>query len=76
MQAPMWHPFAVSKEKVTRGVGLLHLLQFTNDTGQQSNSALPLLVDENTYYRILKRLYGANNQQWTMRAYLLYVPVV
>ena len=33
-------------------------------------------MDENIHYRILKSLYGAKNQQWNMRAYLPYVPVV
>ena len=76
MQAPVWRPFALSKEKVTAGVGLLNLLQFAEDTAQQTNRVLPLLVDENIHYRILKFLYGAKNQQWNMRAYLRYVPVV
>ena len=34
------------------------------------------MVDENIHYMILKLLYGAKNQRWTMRAYLRYVPVV
>ena len=32
MQAPVWLPFALSKERVTGGVRLLKLLQFANDT--------------------------------------------
>ena len=28
VQAPVWRPFALSKEKITCGVGLLNLLQF------------------------------------------------
>ena len=76
VQAPVWPPFALSKEKVTCGVGLLNLLQFAKDTAQQTNRVLPLLVDENIHYRILKLLYGAKNQRWNMRAYLRYVPLV
>ena len=76
MQAPVWRPFALSKEKVTGGVGLLNLLHFAKDVAQQTNRVLPLLVDENIHYRILKLLYGAKNQRWNMRAYLRYVPVV
>ena len=72
----MSRSFAVSKEKVTRGVGLLKLLHFMKDTAQQTNRVLPLLVDGNIHYRILKLLHGANNQQWNMRGYLLYVPIV
>ena len=70
----MWRPFALSKEKVTGGVGLLNLLHFAKDTAQQTNRVLPLLVDENIHYRIPKLLYGAKNQRWNMRAYLRYVP--
>ena len=76
VQARVWRPFALSKEKVNGGVGLLNLLQFAKDRAQQTNRVLPLLVDKNIQYRILKLLYGANNQRWNMRAYLRYVPVV
>ena len=70
VQAPVWRPFALSKEKVTGGVGLLNLLQFAKDTAQQTNRVLPLLVDETIHYRILNFLYGAKNQPWNMHAYL------
>ena len=76
VQAPVWRPFALSKEKITFGVGLLNLLHFAKDAAQQTNRVLPLLVDENVHWRILKLLYGAKNQRWNMRAYLRYVPVV
>ena len=76
VQTPVWRPFALSKEKVTGGVGLLNLLHFAKDAIQQTNRVLPLLGDENIHYRILKLLYGAKNQRWNMRAYLRYVPVV
>ena len=72
----MWRSFPLSKEKVTGGVVLLNLLHFAKDTAQQTNRVLPLLVDENIHYRILKLLYGAKNQRWNMRVYLRYVPVV
>ena len=75
VQVPVWRPFALSKEKVTGGVGLSNLLHFAKDVAQQTNRVLPLLVDENTHYRILKLLYGAKNQRWNMCAYLRYVPV-
>ena len=75
LQAPVWRTFALSKEKVTGGIGLLNFLQFAKDTAQQTNRVLPPLVDENVHYRILKFLYGAKNQRWNMRAYLRYVPV-
>ena len=52
VQGPVWRPFALSKEKVTGGVGLLNLLQFAKDTAQQTNRVLPLLVDETIHYRI------------------------
>ena len=76
VQAPVWRPFALSNEKVTGGVGLLNLLHFAKNIAQQTNRDLPLLVDENINYRILKLLYSAKNQRWNMRAYLRYVPVL
>ena len=59
VQTPVWRPFALSKEKVTGGAYLLNLLHFAKDT--QINRVLPLLVDENKHYRILKFLYRAKN---------------
>ena len=64
------------KEKVTCDVGLLNLLQFAKPTAQQTNRVLPLLVDKNIQYRILKLLYEAKNNRWNKRAYLRYIPVV
>ena len=46
VQAPVWRPLALSKEKLTGGVGLLNLLHFANDTAQQTNRVLSPLVDE------------------------------
>ena len=76
VQAPVWRPFTLSKEKVTGGVRLLNLLHFAKDVAQQTNRVVPLLVEENIHYRILKMLYGAKNQRWNMCAYLRYVSVV
>ena len=76
VQAPVWRPIALSKERVTGGVGLLNLLHFAKDVAQQTNRVSPLLVDKNIHYRILKLLYGGKNQRWNMHAYLRYVPVV
>ena len=75
VQTPVWRPFALSKEKMTGGVGLLKLLQFAKDTAQQTNRVLPLVVDKNIHYMILKLLYGAKNQRWNMPAYLRHVPI-
>ena len=61
VQAPVWRPFALSKEKVTAGVGVLNVLHFAKANAQQTNRVLPLWVDENIHYRILKLLYGAKN---------------
>ena len=49
VQAPVCSPFALSKEKVTGGVGLFNFLQFAKDTAQQTKRVLPLLVDENIH---------------------------
>ena len=65
VHAPVWRMFALSKEKVTGGIGLLNLLQFAKDTAQQTNRVLPLLVDGNIHYSILNFLYGAKTNDGT-----------
>ena len=38
VQALVWRPFALSKEKVTGGLGSLNLLHFAKNTARQTNS--------------------------------------
>ena len=46
MQAMVWPLFALSKEKVTCGIGLLNLLQFAQDTAQQTNRPKPMVFSK------------------------------
>ena len=68
--------FALSREELTCGAGLLNLLQFAKDKALQTNRVMLLLVDQNIHYVILKMLCGPKNQRWNMCAYVRYVPVV
>ena len=68
-------PVCRFKRKANLRCRSVNLLQLVNDILQQTNRVLPLLVDENIHYTILKLLYGAKNQRWNMRAYLRYAPV-
>ena len=49
MRAPVWRPFACSKEKVTCCVGLLILLQFAKDTAKKSTGDVTVEEVENDY---------------------------
>ena len=59
VQAPVWRPFALSKERVTGYFGLLDLMQCAKDPAQQTNRVLPLMVDKKVHYRVRKLFYGA-----------------
>ena len=53
-----WRAFLLS-ELVVRAQGdLVQLLHMVRDVQQHTNCILPLLVDENIYYRICKIVYG------------------
>ena len=72
----MWRPFALSKQKVSGGVGLFNLLHFAKDTAKRTKRVLPLLDGKNIHYRMLKLLYGARGKRWNMHPYLQHVPIV
>ena len=57
-RALQWMPWMVTEEKVGSQVDFIHLLKFVRDTASHTRSPLPLLVDTNLHYRILKLAYG------------------
>lgn len=76
VQPPSWKPLTITDEKVGDTVGLVNVLDFTTTLVKHTNNALPLLVDENIHYRILKMLYGNKTTQWRVGVKLAKVPLV
>ena len=76
-RAPVWRPFSLSSDVVSSQVGMLRVLRFLRDgvlPHVAPQPCLPLLVDENLWYRQLKLVYGREAQQWDAATALGQLP--
>lgn len=69
-----WLPWMVTEEKVGSQVDLIHLLTFLRKTANHTRSPLPLLVDTNIHYRILKLAYGRASVTYKVPTFLNSIP--
>ena len=72
--SPYWCPLAVSAECVTSQTGLVHALWWALDMAKHSLSPMPVCVDENIHYRLLKLGYGENTHRYDVRSVLSQCP--
>ena len=74
-RAPVWRSFSLSEDVVGTQVGMLRVLRFLRDqVAPHAREPLPLLVDENLWYRQMKLVYGREAQRWDAAAALEQVP--
>ena len=65
----------LSEDEVASQVGLLRVLRFLRDRVlPHVRGPLPLLVDENLWYRHVKLVYGREAQRWDAAAALEGLP--
>ena len=73
-RSPEWSPFAVSASCVTTQSGLLHALGWSVELANHSVCPMPICVDENIHYRLLKLCYGENTHRYNVRSQLNKCP--
>ena len=69
-----WRNYAVSSSQVGTQVGLLELLSNAHDLSLHTNTPLPLCVDENIHYRLLKLAHGQQSTDYDFHTLFLRCP--
>ena len=72
----IWRPWGLAQQQVGNTVDLLSLLLDVVDVQRHSQHVLPLLVDENIHYRILRLMHSASLSRWDVSHLLRDVPLV
>ena len=75
-QRMQWRPWNLAQQQVSSNPDLLSLLLDVCDVQKHSRHVLPLLVDENIHYRILRLMYSSSLRRWDVAHVLRKVPVV
>ena len=75
-RSPVWRPFSLSDYRVGSQTGLLQVLHFLRQTVAEHvrPHPLPVLADENVWYRTAKLVYGREAQAWDVAGALGRLP--
>ena len=71
-----WRPLSLTEQTVSANLDLLGILESVRDLQRRTTRQLPLLVDENIHYRVLRLMYSTTFAAYDMRRYLADVPLV
>ena len=77
VRALPWRPCLLSEYQVSSNEDLLVLLQMAADLQERTRVPLPLLLDENIHYRVLRLMHSVSHKEvdvaeWLSRLPLLY----
>ena len=75
-QRMVWKPWNLAEQQVGNNQDLLMLLLDVVDVQQFTGRVLPLLVDENIHYRVLRLLYSNSLIKWNVAQVLKQVPLI
>ena len=75
MWSLQWLPYGLTDQTVSSQIDLLAILADLDVLRVQSRMVLPLLVDMDIHYRIMKLLYGQSTLRWEYAAHLVLTPV-
>lgn len=71
-----WYPWQLSDHLVGTNNGLLNLMQDVNRLQSHTARVLPVLVDENIHYRLMKWMYGRAYARLSVREQLVNKPIL
>ena len=76
MRSLQWLPYALTEQTVSSQRDLLAILADLEALRIHTRRVLPLLVDMDIHYRIMKILYGLSSASWNYHAHLVQTPVL
>ena len=76
MRSLQWMPYLLTEETVSNQLDLLAILKGLQDVQRQTQRAVPLLVDMDIHYRILKLVYGTATAGYDFAGFLSFTPVL
>lgn len=71
-----WLPFGIYESRTGHNLELLDLLILVKAVQQQTTKQLPLLVDCNIHYRILKLMYSKHTVNYNVTGWLHEIPLI
>ena len=76
MRSLQWTPYLLTEQTVSSQSDLLDILKDLEPLRVHSRSVLPILVDMDIHYRIMKVMYGQSTSKWDFRGFLAQTPVL
>lgn len=76
MRSLQWQPYLLTEQTVSSQPDLLAILKELGPLQVQTRSVMPLLVDMDIHYRIMKIMYGQSTSTWNFGAFLSQTPLL
>ena len=74
--SPAWTPFFLTDLTVSATTDLVSIIHGLQEVQQHTQHRLPLLVDENIHYRVLKLVYSISYARYNVPLFITRTPVV
>ena len=71
-----WRPLSLERAQVGNQKDLLRCLELVMDVRQHTQQVLPMLVDENIYYRVAKWMYSSTYQTVAIQEKMVNIPLM
>lgn len=76
MQSLQWYPYLLTELSVGNQADLLSILHDLHELQRHTRRPVPLLVDMDIHYRVMKLLYGVSTSGFNMSLKMNLVPVL
>ena len=76
MRSLQWLPYAITEKTVSSQADLLDILCDLESLRLRTRRVLPLLVDMDIHYRIMKLMYGESLSVYDYGAHLAFTPIL
>ena len=74
MVSPHWMPYLLTEQTVSSQADLVQIVLDLDSIHSHSKHSVPLLVDMDIHYTLLKMLYGVGLKEYKMKEKLLAFP--